>query len=290
MYPARQLQPDAQPRRQVLVLPGGYETPVYVHAARPGRVPVLYVHGIQSHPGWFVGSAGHLASKGWPVFQVTRRGSGENRRDRGHAASAGQLLDDTAAAVDFALASTAASRVHLVGVSWGGKLLAAYVATRGAAKIASLTLVAPGIVPRIDVPAWTKAAIGVSLVACPRKRFVIPLNDVSLFTDNEQMRQYLRTDPDRLLWATARFFWASRQLDRTLARAPRGAIAVATTLILAGRDRIIDNDATRRAVDSLTEGAASVVTLDGSHTLEFESNAQPLYDSLVAALDRADRA
>lgn len=279
--------PGRAPRRDGLRLPDGCETPLYVYAPPPGtprRAPVVYLHGIQSHPGWFAGSAVALAAAGHAVYQPTRRGSGENTRDRGHADSAEQLLADLAAACRFAMEDAAADRVHLLGVSWGGKLAAAFAAGgAGGLELASLTLVAPGMVPQVDVSFGTKLAVGLSLLCCPRRPFDIPLNDATLFTDNEQMRAYLRGDAHRLHQATARFLYVSRCLDRALRRAPRGAIAAATTLVLASRDRIIDNPRTRRLVDRLTAGRAVVHELPGAHTLEFEPDPAPLLDVLRTA-------
>ena len=195
------------------------------------------------------------------------------------------LLDDVDAACRFVLDETGAERLHLLGVSWGGKLLAAYVCSRPSRAPASLTLVAPGIVPRVDVTAGEKAGIALSLLFRPRRPFDIPLSDVELFTDNEEMREYLRRDPHRLHKATARFLYASRSLDRMLRRCPRGAIGIPTTLILASRDRIIDNAATRTAVDRLTGGAAAARVLDGAHTLEFEPEPSAFYEALSRATD-----
>jgi len=285
---ARPLPDAAPPRRCLLCLGDGYETPVYVHAAQgPRRRPVLFLHGIQSHPGWFAGAAHALAQRGYAVFQVTRRGSGENARDRGHAASADQLLADTDAAFDFVRAETGADRPHLLAVSWGGKLAAAWAASRPGAA-ASLTLVAPGLAPRVDLPWTTKLAIGLCLLAAPRRRFPIPLNDPALFTDNEPMRAYLRADRFSLPRATARFLYVSHALDRRLARAPRGAAACPATLLLAERDRIIDNAATRAAVERLTAGAAYVQTLPGAHVLEFEPDPRAYYAALAEALARGE--
>jgi acylglycerol lipase len=248
----------------------------------------VYLHGIQSHPGWFVGSAASMADRGHAVFQVTRRGSGENVVDRGHARSAGQLLDDVAAAIRFAKDQTGADAVHLAGVSWGGKLAAAYAADASrAGDVASLTLIAPGIAAQVDVPLRTKLAIGASLLCCPKRRFDIPLSDVDLFTDNEPMRQYLRDDPFRLHRATARFLFISRLLDRSLRRTPPGAITAPTTLLLATRDRIIDNPATESTLHRLAPKHLTVHTLDGAHTLEFESDPTPLHAALADALNPA---
>jgi acylglycerol lipase len=288
---SRPVDEPTRPQRQILVLRDGYQTPVYVYGP-PGAgsgIPVLYLHGIQSHPGWFVGSCAHLASLGHRVFAVCRRGSGDNARHRGHAASAGQLLDDMETAARYVLDATRQDRLALVGVSWGGKLAACYAASpQRTVALASLVLVAPGIVPRVDVGVVTKLGIGLALLVAPQRRFDIPLNEPELFTDNLVMRDYLRADRHRLMRATARFFYSSSQLDGVLRGA--GAVQVPTTLILAERDRIIDNAHTRRVVDRLTAGSAQTSTLPGSHTLEFEQDPTRFYQTLAAAVRRADEA
>jgi alpha-beta hydrolase superfamily lysophospholipase len=289
---SRPVEESARPRRQELCLRDGYRTGVYVYgpSQRSDRLPVLYVHGIQSHPGWFVGSCAYLAGLGHPVFAVCRRGSGDNVVHRGHAASAGQLLDDVETACRYVLEIAEQRRLALVGVSWGGKLLACYAANPArTVEVASLTLVAPGIVPRVDVGPLTKLSIALAMLVAPQRRFDIPLNDVELFTDNPVMQQYLRADRHRLLRATARMLYVSKRLDVMLSSASAGAVDIPTTLILAGNDRIIDNAGTRRVVERLTAGrAAAVVTkiLNGAHTLEFEPDPTPLYHALGEAVHR----
>ena len=247
-------------------------------------LPVLYVHGIQSHPGWFVGSCTHLAGRGHRVFAVCRRGSGDNTRHRGHAASAGQLLDDLETAGQYVLETTGQDKLAVVGVSWGGKLAACYAASpQRKVPIASLVLVAPGIVPRVDMPLVTKLAVALAMLVAPQRRFDIPLSDVNLFTNNHAMLGYLQADPHRLLRATALFLYASRRLDGMLASAA-GAVKVPTTLLLASDDRIIDNARTRQAVDRLTDGAARVIVLHGEHTLEFEEDPTLFYQALALAV------
>ena len=185
--------PEAsRPGRMTLRLSDGYETTVYAYApaGAASGAAVLYLHGIESHPLWFASSAAALAGRGHAVFQVTRRGSGDNKAARGHADSAGQLLDDVDAAAQFAIEHACASRLHLLGVSWGGKLAAVYAGDpRRTGRLASLTLVAPGIAPVIDLRPATKLAVACALLIRPLRRFAIPLGDVSLFTDNEAMRR-----------------------------------------------------------------------------------------------------
>jgi len=285
---ARELAGDRRPRLEPLALDDGYKTGVFVHSPRgPARLPVLYLHGIQSHPGWFVGSAAYLADRGHAVFQVTRRGSGANRHQRGHAGSPGQLLRDVNAACRFVMERSGSRRLHVVGASWGGKLAAAWAIWKGrVVEPASVTMIAPGIVPRVDVALRVKLAVAMLLLVGPRKLFDIPLNDVELFTDNQVMREYLRGDPFRLHRATTRFLYASSRLDSMLRRAPRGSLSAAATVLLATRDRIIDNTRTASVVEHLTAGRAVVKQFDSAHVLEFQADPQPFYAALAEALAR----
>ena len=287
-----------------LTLPDGYKTYcVFIDAAEgiQRQTPVLYMHGIQSHPGWFAGSAGALAAAGFPVYKIVRRGSGENKLERGHASSARQLLDDVDSAVDFILSQEVASKlnevkkqeqdsankINLLGVSWGGKLLTCYcLDSARAAKVENLVLVAPGIVPQVDVPVKLKMAIAANLIFGGRKLFPIPLNDVELFTENPVWRQFLTDDPLRLHDATAKFLFVSRMLDLMLKRSSAGALKVPTTLLLASRDRIINNDATSELLSKLAGENLRVNNLDAAHTMEFEQTPQPFYDLLIASLKK----
>ncbi len=274
------------PRRQVLRLDDGYETGLFRHrrSAVGDLPPVLYLHGIQSHPGWFFGSSAMLATGGHEVFQVTRRGSGANLADRGHANSAAQLLRDVLTAVRYVLDQTGSKTLAILGVSWGGKLATAYcAAAENSNAIASLTLVAPGIKPRVDVSPTTKLKIAACLLARPGAEFDIPLDEPELFTDNEPMQEFLRDDPLALHQATARFMYVSRRLDRIISRTPEGKLEMPVTLILSACDRIIDSDATGKVVSRLTAGRAEIITLDGRHTLEFQQDPGEFHRALASA-------
>ena len=273
------------PDREELTLDDGYVTGVFHHRppAAGNLPPVLHLHGIQSHPGWFFASASRLAANGHDVFQVTRRGSGANRPDRGHARSSAQILGDVRAAIRFVLERTGSRRLALVGVSWGGKLAASYCAAGDTEAIASLTLIAPGIVSLVDVSLATKLRIAACLLARPRGRFAIPLDEPELFTDNKPMQEFIRTDELGLHWATARFMYASRRLDRLVTRAREGCLKMPVTLILSANDRIIDSDATARVVTRLTSERAEIISLSGWHTLEFAEDPSAFHQSLLTA-------
>jgi alpha-beta hydrolase superfamily lysophospholipase len=270
-----------------LALADGYRTGLMIHKpANPSKLPVLMLHGIQSHPGWFVGSAEALRAAGHPVYQFQRRGSGRSPQPRGHAASPRQLLADLDSAATIVRLETGANRFHLVGISWGGKYAACW-ATDSArrARLASLTMIAPGLAPRVDLPAGRKLLVGLSLLAGGKARFRIPLNEPELFTDNPAKRQFIAADPYRLRKATARFLYVSRQMDWMLTQAREGCLAgLPVNLFLASRDEIIDNDRTLAMARRLAGERLNVVRLDGAHTLEFQADPKPFYDELRRAL------
>lgn len=249
-------------------LPDGYPAHARHWPAAPGAPAVLHLHGIQSHGGWYTDTARALNSAGFVVLQPDRRGSGRNQRDRGHAESAQQLIDDGLLCARRLADLSGVARVHIVGVSWGGKLAAAMHVTNSAA-IASLTLVAPGIFPIIDVSAAEKFRIGWSMVTEPGKSYPIPLNDAELFTDNPEKKRFLENDPLTLHEATAGFYLASRRMDKIWRKLGETS-AVPLHLILAGNERIIDNERTRAFVQELPWPVRRITFYEKSrHTIEF---------------------
>jgi acylglycerol lipase len=258
-----------------IALSDGYEAYARYWPAEARTSAVLYLHGIQSHCGWFAETAGALQAAGWAVLQPDRRGSGRNQHDRGNAASHVQLIDDGLLCARRLRELAGVQSVHLLGVSWGGKLAAAMYASDPAAAV-SLTLVVPGVFPIIDVPAAEKFRIGWSMVSNPARLFDIPLNDPELFTDQPDRIAFLRDDPYQLHQATAGFFVASRRMDRVCARLPQ-APPVPLHVFLAGQERIIDNDRTREWIRRMRWPCRQVTVYDRArHTLEF-SDACPTF-------------
>ncbi len=242
-------------------------------APRPARA-VLYLHGIQSHGGWYAWSASVLADCGLAVVLPDRRGSGRNAR-RGDVASCQHWLDDLDVLAAWIRQTLGAAALDVVGASWGGKLAVAWLLARRPA-VARLLLVAPGIVPRIDVPTGRRLAIAACLLTgLTGRRFAIPLTEPALFTSNPAAQGRIRGDGLALHDATARMLYASWRLDRIIARAAGGGLDVPTTLVLAGRDAIIDNAATRRRLGQLAAGRLVVREFAGaSHSLDFEADAR----------------
>jgi len=272
---------------------GADGTPLPMRIWRPERLraALVYLHGIQSHSRWYEASSRRLSESGVAVYQIERRGSGmDAAHERGHVDGAEVWLADVALAAERARDETGVAGVHLLGVSWGGKLAVASAAERPDL-YKSLILAAPGIVPRVDVHLMTKVHVAKCLaLGRDRERFPIPLADPNLFTENPERIRYIAEDPLSLREVTARFLYESRRLDRMVRRAA-GEVRMPVFLALAERDRIIDNRATRGRVARLGAPRHRIIEYAGaSHTLEFEPDPEPFFRDLVAWIDEVETA
>jgi alpha-beta hydrolase superfamily lysophospholipase len=236
----------------------------------PERARIVAIHGIQSHAGWYEGSCQALAHAGCGVMFLDRRGSGANQVARGDTPGYRRLVDDLAEFIQLAR-SQRPQKVPLIlmAISWGGKLAVA-LQERHPNLIDGLILITPGFFPRVSPRLGEKLRIALARVFRPGKLFPIPLNDPELFTSDPRWLDFLRKDERSLHLATARFLVSSVHLDRQLPRAAR-SVRVPTLLLLAGKDRIIDNDRTRRFVESFPVADRQITEYPGrAHTLEFE--------------------
>lgn len=240
---------------------------------------VVFLHGIRSHSGWYGRSCREIAAAGWDVFALNRRGAGPNVADRGDTPGFRRLLDDIA---EFLTAEPRRPTI-LAGISWGGKLAAA-LPYRHPGLIDGLMLLCPGLVPRIRTPFGERVRIAVSRFVSPQRTSPIPLNDADLFTASREWQKFIHDDRLGLRHATSRFLFASTQLDIYLRRAAK-AVTVPSLLLLAGRDRIINNGATWMKTQRFRGGRTTIVYPDAEHTLEFEADGHPFVGDMIGWLE-----
>jgi alpha-beta hydrolase superfamily lysophospholipase len=286
----------------------------YAAAAEPApgpRAHVVCIHGIQSHAGWYEHSCTQLSQAGYLVSFLDRRGAGLNARDRGDTPSYRRLLDDIWEFLQVARgqhgpvprATVLPTSSHhpvtpsprhpvshplltfLLAISWGGKLAVAFQ-RRHPGQVAGLVLLCPGFYARVGPALGERLAIGWARLVSPARLFPVPLQDPELFTTTPRWQQFIRDDPFSVRQATARFFVASVFLDRALRSVPV-QMRVPVLLLLAGKDRIIDNDLTQRYVARFaTEDKETIEYPDAAHTLEFEADPERFIQDIRSWLDR----
>jgi alpha-beta hydrolase superfamily lysophospholipase len=255
------------------------------------RAEVVFIHGIQSHSGWYEHSCTQLAGAGFAVSFLDRRGSGLNQNQRGDAPSFRRLLDDLAEFLTQVPRSV--PRGHSVGrlplflgaISWGGKLAVA-LERRHPGLVDGLMLLCPGFFPRVSPTLWQRLRIAFARLFRPRKPFPIPLSDPELFTATPRWQQFLRDDRLRLHQATARLLVESARLDGYLRFVPK-YVHVPVLLLLAAGDRIINNARTRAYVERFATPDKEIIEYAGAHhTLEFEADPNRFIGDMQAWLKK----
>lgn len=241
---------------------------------------VICLHGIQSHGGWYEHSCRHLADAGLDVYFLDRRGSGLNEAARGDTPSFRRLLDDIAEFLRWLNETKGKAKTLLSAVSWGGKLAVA-LERRHPGLTDALALLCPGFFPRVRPALGQRLRILLARLFRPRRLFPIPLNDPELFTTTPRWLEFLRQDRLALHKATARFLVESVRLDGYLRFTPKH-VRVPVLLMLAGRDRIIDNARTMDYVKSFAATEKQIMEYpEAHHTLEFEPEPRRILDDLT---------
>jgi acylglycerol lipase len=251
----------------------------------PPRAIVIAVHGIQSHSGWYARSSRALAQAGFEVLFLDRRGSGLTTCPRGHALHEERLIRDVTQFVDALQADRAPTcPLILMGVSWGGKLAAA-VAARRLREFSALALLYPGLCPQVHPSWWQHWRLWLAQgVGWGHVRIPIPLNDPALFTSTPRWQEFIRRDELALHRVTVDFLAANLALSGAIETNLR-AWSKPLLLMLAGRDEIIDNAATRALFERLTASQRSLIEYpEARHTLEFEPDPEPFIADLIGWL------
>ena len=181
------------------------------------RATLVALHGIQSHSKWYEYSSERLADAGIEVYFADRRGSGLNGRWRGHADHGVRLLNDVRQLIRLVRREHPALPLTLLGLSWGGKTAAA-IASTYPSEIDRLALLYPGLRPHIKPNWWQRFQLSFARRHDLRRHPVrIPLQDVSLFTDDPEAQSEIQDDPLALEYVTSGFLNAGRDLDQLLA-------------------------------------------------------------------------
>ena len=270
--------------------PDGVEL-AYVRWTPPGvpRGLVVCVHGIRSHAGWYENSCRHFAESGYLTFFLDRRASGMNRDVGGRAVSASLLVEDLTHFIILLRRKHPGLPVHLVGISWGGKLAVATL-VRHPGLADSLTLVTPGIAARKDITAREKFMVLFNRLLRPRHLMPIPLNEPELFTANPERIEYIRRDRLSLTECPAALLWASFILDCRVRKAA-GSLAVPLFTMLAEHDPIVDNERLMSFHAGVGATRKQLKLYSGAHhTLEFEPEARSIFSDMVNWFARFDRA
>lgn len=239
---------------------------------------IVYLHGIESHTGWFVDTAAALNHRGFIVYALERRGSGVNRVNRGYIKSFQVLIDDLKSALELIKKENPGKKVYLIGLCWGGKLAVTFAALKQGL-IDGLILLAPAIKTKVTLTLGQRLDVLFSNFFRPRKLFAVPIED-SMFTKNPRYLEFIKNDSLKLTRVTARFFFETARMDMRLDRIA-GDVRLPVLLLLAGDDRVVDNVLIKKWFKSVaSEDKTMKIYHDSFHAIEFEDEARELVEDI----------
>jgi alpha-beta hydrolase superfamily lysophospholipase len=264
----------------------GIKIPIYVYGSDKKGTPVLMVHGLQSHSGWFVQSAKAIADSGHPVYQIDRRGSGMSREPRGHADSYKDMVDDIHTVAEVAMQKHNSDKIHLLGHCFGAIPSTAF-ACRYPKLLQSLMLCTPAIYTRTDVYFGQKVRILESELTHHYK--YIPINiKPEQFTDSPLYLKYIRNDKLTLKEVTSELYYQV-PAARSYIKKHSDRLTMPVFFGMAAKDTICDNAKDRTFFNALPSGRKELIVYSkAKHILEYCDDRDLFFRDVTAWINNSE--
>jgi acylglycerol lipase len=245
----------------------------------PPLAPVVMIHGLQSHSGWFTASAEFIARQGAPVYAFDRRGSGLSTLPRGHCHNFREMIDDICSVVDYACVAHGARQVHILGHCFGA-IPAIIFGCLHPDRTQSLMLASPGLYTHAGLPFRDIIRVFYALASKPETPIRIPL-EPSWFSEFDQYTDFIEQDPLSLRRATASLFYEVQKARRFIRRRT-SVISMPFLMMCAGKDRISDNAKNRRFFEGIPSADKTLIEYErAKHILEFSSHRNEFLEDLA---------
>jgi alpha-beta hydrolase superfamily lysophospholipase len=258
--------------------PGDMKIPVRVFGEHGEGVPVLLMHGLQSHSGWFVQSASFLAGLGLPVYSIDRRGSGMSQAPRGECRDFKKMIEDMYVVARHGMEQHNKSKVHVLGHCFGAIPAASFAITHPDLS-ASLILATPGIHTHSDLTIADKLRVFWSVISGADVHIKVPL-EPEMFSELETYVSFIKKDSLSLRYATGLFYFQVLKARNYIKKNVSG-LTMPVFMAFAGKDRICDNRSNRKFFDSLPSDNKLLKEYpDARHVLELSTNRDDFFRDL----------
>jgi alpha-beta hydrolase superfamily lysophospholipase len=247
------------------------------HFAAQGepRMVVVALHGYAAHIGNYRHVALTLAEAGIATTYFDCRGHGRSSGARGHCVRFEEYIADLERVVARARAAHPELPWALLGHSHGA-LIAVEAVLKGRLRPDRLVLAAPHLGLRMKVPAWKLLLAPVMSLLWPGLALASGLRAEEVTRNPEAIERH-REDTLIHHVATSRWFIEARRAQAH-ARGAAATLATPTLLLVAGADRIVDND----AIAAFADAAASVLTVRRYEGLYHELFVEPEWPQVLA--------
>ena len=248
--------------------------------AAKGDYPcVIYLHGLESHMGWFSNLAQFLNSRDISVYAFDRRGSGLNKSNSRNFSSR-YMSSDLKMFLGLVKKEHPDSRIFLIGLCLGGKIAVDFFYYYQDC-LDGLILISPSLKTRLKFSLSDK----LSILFRPNKMIKVPIKD-TVFTSNEKYLKYIEKDSLRLRHIPAQHLLEIAKMDRHLKTASEN-IKLPVLLMLAGIDKIINTRSCRRWYKKLPSTDKTLKFYKKyHHILTFEEDAAKVMEDIVSWIEK----
>jgi len=261
----------------------GFSIPVRTYGLTGANIPLLMLHGLQSHSGWFTQSGMFAASVGTPVYAMDRYGSGLSKAPRGGYRALEDSLADILIAARYAMDRHGKKSIHILGHCFGALTAAAFASVHSDIT-KSLILPTPALYTKTDVRPIDKARIFYSMLSGQEVRVPVPLTP-EMMSDMDEFVEFARKDPLSLRDAAGKSFLEIKK-TRRFVKSRFKDIDAPFFMALAGKDPICRNDKNIRLFDSLNITDKKLKTYKQAlHILEFSPDRDEFFADLAGWLD-----
>lgn len=243
----------------------GYQLVYRVWPVRGERSgTVVLVNGLMSHSVWFRAVACVLRELDLHVVGADRRGSGLNQSGRGDAPSRQILVSDLHTIIGN---EHRKGPLWLLGWCWGA-LPAVNAALELGSRLSGLILLAPGLFPAQTIRKAAKQAGDACSNSDPRSPTLASPLTCDMFSDREDIREFIIKDEFAQHAFSPRFFSISREMS-IIAIARLRQLAIPVLLLMAAQDETIDMEQTINSFERVQ--AVTLNVLPGHHAMQLEA-------------------
>ncbi len=264
----------------------GLAIPVRGYGLNGSRTPLLMVHGLQSHSGWFSQSAAFIADLGHPVYVIDRRGSGLSQAVRGDSKDFMEWSEDIHEVAEQSMARHRKKQLLVLGHCFGAIPATVYAETYPAS-VKGLVLTTPGIYTHTSIPFSQMLKIGTSLSGSRNYYFPVPL-DPEQFSEIPEYAPFIAADPLALRSVTGDLYWQIH-LARKYIKSNDAYLTMPMLVGYAGEDEIADNVKNRKWLAEVpTSDKTEIVYPDARHILEYSLERNKYFADLGRWLSRIE--
>ena len=203
----------------------------------PALGSILFIHGSESHTGWFSEIRKNLVNRGYRTISYDRKGWGKSTGRRGIAEDINELLDQLGRIIGFEQ-KTHNCPLHLVGLSWGGLLVTEFVRQGRATTVSSVSALVPGLFPINRFSIWDKLKILLSGIGFHWFMIQLPWLPQD-FSSSSTAIKFISEDPLRVTKVSAKFLWQAYQLQRKVAGTAASSDFQKLQIVLGQEDEIV---------------------------------------------------